>query len=134
MIKLTKKQIDKIRRIQEKKAWKIVREKVLERDNYTCIWCGKKDKEEYVGKDGKKKTVHLNACHLLPKEFKIFETLKYDVKNLVAGCSNCHKYGVFSFHRNPIYSLEVVKRKYINNYKYILTKLDELKQEYDRLQ
>jgi len=129
MIKLTKKQIDKIRRIQERKAWKIVRQKVLERDNHQCILCGSKKGDIYTNKKGKVIKVKLDVHHLLEKEFILFRYLMYDQRNLITLCSKCHKYSEFSIHRNPLYSLEVVKRKYINNYKYLLTEVNRLHKE-----
>lgn len=116
--KLTKKQIDKITRSQERKAWKIVRGKVLERDGHRCLVCGTDYK--------------LNVHHLLEKEFLIFRYLKYDIRNLVSLCPNCHKYGPFSIHRNPLYVLELVRKRYINNYKFLLNECKELYKGYEK--
>jgi 5-methylcytosine-specific restriction endonuclease McrA len=129
MKKQTKKQLDKIEKKKLNNLWKETREKVLERDNYQCILCGAKKGDTYINKKGKEIKVKLDVHHLLEKEFILFRYLKFDIRNLVTVCAKCHKYSEFSIHKNPIYSLEVVKKKYINNYKYLLSEVNRLHKE-----
>jgi hypothetical protein len=62
-----------IRNSLEYKLW---RESVFKRDNYTCIWCGIKG--------GK-----LNADHI--KSFALFPEIRFAIDNGRTLCVNCHK-------------------------------------------
>ncbi len=64
----------KIRQSLEYKLW---RESVFKRDNYTCIWCGD-------GKGG-----NLNADHIKP--FALFPELRFVIDNGRTLCVDCHK-------------------------------------------
>lgn len=59
--------------------YKIWREAVFERDNYTCVFC--KRKKEVSGK--------LNADHIKP--FAYFPKLRFDLNNGRTLCEECHK-------------------------------------------
>lgn len=61
-----------IRKSLEYKTW---RKLVFERDNYTCIWCGKKDKT-------------IQADHI--QEFYLYPELRFSVDNGRTLCKNCH--------------------------------------------
>jgi len=61
-----------IRKLVIYKEW---RKKVLERENYTCQNCGKKDK-------------HLHAHHKI--QLKYNQDLAFDVDNGIALCNSCH--------------------------------------------
>lgn len=62
--------------IRHSLEYKIWRRAVFERDNYTCIWCGK------IG--GK-----LNADHIKP--FALFPELRFAIDNGRTLCVDCHK-------------------------------------------
>lgn len=68
----------RIRTCVEYRLW---REAVFERDNYTCIWCG--------AKSGNGKTVVLNADHIKP--FSKFPELRLEIDNGRTLCVDCHK-------------------------------------------
>jgi 5-methylcytosine-specific restriction endonuclease McrA len=65
-------EIEKARKSIEYKVW---RKAVKERDNYTCIWCGSKDR--------------LIADHIKP--FAKFPELRFDINNGRTLCHDCHK-------------------------------------------
>lgn len=62
-----------IRGSYEYKLW---REAVFKRDNWTCIWCGKKGGE-------------LNADHIKP--FALYPELRFAIDNGRTLCIDCHK-------------------------------------------
>src|SRR3990167_7364961 len=62
-----------IRHSLEYKLW---REAVFKRDNYTCIWCGERGK-------------FLNADHIKP--FALFPELRFAIDNGRTLCIDCHK-------------------------------------------
>ena len=68
---------DKIRWSLEYKEW---RKAVFERDNYTCLDCGKKSHQ----KSGK-----LNADHI--KQFAFYPKLRFNLDNGRTLCVPCHK-------------------------------------------
>lgn len=67
-----------IRMSLEYKLW---RESVFTRDNYTCVWCGAKSK--------KGTTVILNADHI--KSFAHYPELRFAIDNGRTLCVPCHK-------------------------------------------
>ena len=76
------------KRIRNSIEYRLWRKAVFERDNYTCIWCG--------AKNGKGKTIVLNADHIKP--FSLFPELRFAIDNGRTLCVECHKttdtYGV----------------------------------------
>lgn len=70
------KRYEKLRKSVRYKIW---REAVFERDNYTCVFC--KRKKEVSGK--------LNADHIKP--FAYFPKLRFDLNNGRTLCEECHK-------------------------------------------
>ncbi|UVD88826.1 MAG: HNH endonuclease [Staphylococcus haemolyticus] len=61
------------------KAWEVVRQEVLKRDNYECTWC----KQE-----GKVTTTGLEIDHI--EELHIRPDLKLEPDNLRTLCKACH--------------------------------------------
>ena len=70
------------KRIRTSKQWKLWREKVYKRDNYTCQICGIKNKK------GVGKTIELNPDHI--KSFALYPELRFDVNNGRTLCRPCH--------------------------------------------
>ncbi len=68
----------KIRNSSEYKLW---RQAVFERDNWTCVWCGIRS--------SKKVKVILNADHIKP--FAYFPELRFTIDNGRTLCVPCHK-------------------------------------------
>lgn len=61
--------------------YKIWREAVFERDDYTCQWCGKRN--------GNGETIILNADHIKP--LSLYPELMYELENGRTLCLPCHK-------------------------------------------
>lgn len=66
-----------IRASLEYRLW---RESVFKRDNFTCVWCG--------DKNGKGKSVVLNADHI--KRFADYPELRFAIDNGRTLCKPCH--------------------------------------------
>ena len=64
------------KRIRESLDYRLWREAVFERDNWTCVWCGKRG-------------VELNADHIKP--FCLFPELRFAIDNGRTLCHPCHK-------------------------------------------
>jgi hypothetical protein len=62
--------------IRTSKLYKLWRQMVFQRDNFTCVWCGAKD-------------VYLNADHIKP--FAYFPELRFYINNGRTLCVPCHK-------------------------------------------
>ena len=69
-----------IRMTLEYRLW---REAVFKRDNYTCVWCGDRNH------DGRGETLVLNADHIKP--FSLFPELRFSIDNGRTLCVPCHK-------------------------------------------
>lgn len=67
-----------IRNSLEYKLW---RESVFKRDNWTCVWCGVRSAKEVK--------VILNADHIKP--FSLFPELRFAIDNGRTLCVDCHK-------------------------------------------
>lgn len=67
-----------IRNSLEYKLW---RESVLKRDNWTCVWCG--------ARSGRGKRIILNADHIKP--FCLFPVLRFALDNGRTLCEDCHR-------------------------------------------
>ena len=70
--------------------WKLIRENVLQRDNYTCQCCNRNQDEidEYNNKKGKK-LISLVVHHKTYKN--LFNEVETNYKDLITLCSVCHR-------------------------------------------
>ena len=77
---------ERLRRSLDYKLW---RETIFKRDNYTCIWCGQRGGE-------------LHADHIKP--WALFPELRFAIDNGRTLCKNCHlktdTYGWSFFRKN----------------------------------
>lgn len=63
--------------------YKIWREKVFERDNFTCYECG--------ARNGKGKNIYLEADHILPFAHSGYKSYRFEVWNGRTLCRECHR-------------------------------------------
>lgn len=68
-------------RIRQSLEYKIWRKKIFERDNYTCVLCGARNK--------KGKRVILHPDHI--KKFSDYPKLRFDINNGRTLCVDCHR-------------------------------------------
>ena len=66
-------QNEAVRKSLEYRLWRMA---VFERDNFTCVWCGRKDKT-------------IQADHI--QEFAIHPELRFAIDNGRTLCGDCHK-------------------------------------------
>ncbi len=69
------------RKIRQSLEYKLWRESVFKRDNFTCIWCG--------ARNGNGKKIILNADHIKP--FALFPELRFAIDNGRTLCVDCHR-------------------------------------------
>lgn len=94
---------------KKKKEWTIA---VKNRFNNQCAICSKKD--------------YLNAHHIIPKEF---EETRWDVMNGIALCPLHHKWGKYSFHKNGLWAVNLLKTEYPEIHDYLVERIASM--EYD---
>ena len=70
-------------RIRKSFEYRLWRESVFKRDNYTCIFCGKKFIKGVTGR------VILHADHIKP--FALFPELRFAIDNGRTLCVDCHR-------------------------------------------
>lgn len=71
------------KRIRTSLKYRIWRDKVFERDDYTCKLCGIRNNK------GVGKTIYLHAHHIKP--FSLHPELIFNIDNGITLCKNCHK-------------------------------------------
>jgi 5-methylcytosine-specific restriction endonuclease McrA len=77
------------KKIRNSVEWKEWREKVFERDNYTCKKCGAKSRKKY---DGNVK-IHPHHRTSVAKLIKYnLEKYIFDIRNGITLCEQCHNF------------------------------------------
>jgi len=61
-------------------------------------------------------TTNLNSHHILPREIK---RTRFIVLNGATLCSKCHKWGIFSAHRNPVWFIHKLMQKQRESYEFV---------------
>lgn len=102
------------------KLFKLWSNAVLSRSNWTCEYCGIKKGD--INKNGK--ITKIDAHHLFSRNIKD-AILKFDIRNGIAVCPICHKWGSNSFHRNPITTITWFQEQYPDRYTFILNNWNE---------
>lgn len=94
------------------KLWSIaVRENAL----LKCEYCGIENKAININGVSTK----LDAHHMISRNVKDMP-LKFEIKNGICVCPICHKWGMPSFHRDPITTITWLIKNHPDRYNYIL--------------
>ena len=106
---MRKKRLKKISTIRHRllRMWSVL---VRERADNKCEFCGKCN-------------VKIDAHHFLSKEIKDCP-LKFEILNGVAVCPFCHKFGIPSFHRDPVRTITWLQKERPERYNYVLENAD----------
>jgi len=89
------------------------------RADFCCELCGIKKGD--INRNGKKEKI--DAHHLLVKEIKN-SPLKYEILNGVSVCTFCHKFGIPSFHRDPIRTVTWLQQNRPERYNFVIQNAD----------
>jgi 5-methylcytosine-specific restriction endonuclease McrA len=93
-------------RIERHKALKEWGRMIRARDGNKCQMCGE--------------TRLLNAHHIIPKELR---ELSFEPMNGISLCVRCHKWGMWSAHKNGFYFAGWLKINKPEQYKFLLNKV-----------
>jgi hypothetical protein len=96
------------KRINRRNNLKIWSLKVRARDFNKCVVCFSSN--------------NIDAHHLLPKER--YPLLELELMNGIAVCKKHHKFGKFSFHRNPFWASEWLRCFRPEKYYWVMSHLD----------
>lgn len=91
-----KKKLDSVPKIN-RRLFKLWSEVVRGKAGDKCEWCGKSKGED----NGHGIVNKIDAHHLLSRKIKDCP-LKFDIRNGIAACPFHHKWGIPSFHRDPV--------------------------------
>lgn len=119
MVKKTKKKkIESIPKIKRRlfKIWSLA---VRERAGHKCEFCGVSKGDIRINNDNKSISTKIDAHHLLSRDIKDCP-LKFDIMNGIAVCPFCHKFGIPSFHRDPITTIHWLRTNRLDRYEYVL--------------
>ena len=90
-----------------RKALKEWSKSVRDRDSNTCQVCGAVDNTQ--------------AHHIFEKRY--YKELMYDINVGITLCPTCHIFGKYSFHKNPLWSVEWLKINKAEVYKWCKERL-----------
>ena len=109
-----KKKLESIPKIN-RRLFKLWSEAVRERAGFKCEYCGIENKA--VNINGVK--TKLDAHHFVSRKVKDMP-LKFEIMNGVCACPICHKWGVPSFHRDPITTITWLIKNRPDRYEFVL--------------
>jgi len=117
------KKVKKVKKVKKKKLstirnriFKLWSTTVLSRTDWTCEYCGIKKGD--INRNGKIEKI--DAHHLFSRNVKN-AILKFDIRNGVAACPTCHKWGSNSFHRNPVVTMNWLLENSPSRFDFVLT-------------
>jgi len=114
MKKKKKKKLDPIPKIN-RRLFRLWSEAVRERAGHKCEYCG--IEKGAINVNGKK--TKIDAHHFLSRDIHNCP-LKFEILNGVAACPFCHKWGIPSFHRDPITTITWLIENHPERYSFVL--------------
>lgn len=97
------------------KLFKLWSEAVRERAQFKCEFCGIENKSINVNGISTK----LDSHHFVSRKVKDMP-IKFDINNGICVCPICHKWGIPSFHRDPITTITWLIQNSPERYNYVL--------------
>jgi len=94
---------------EEEELDKMWKQKVKDRDNWTCQVCNKK-------------STNVNAHHILPRGLK---GMRWDINNGITLCAYHHTLGNWSAHKNAIWFFGWLNENKQQTLRYIIAKLSQ---------
>jgi hypothetical protein len=99
----------------QKRLYKIWSDVIRERAGWKCEFCGIENKATNINGVPTK----LDAHHFISRKIKDMP-LKFEIQNGICACPICHKWGIPSFHRDPITTITWLITNRPDRYKYVL--------------
>ena len=115
---IKKKKLESIPKIN-RRLFKIWSEAVRSRAMFKCEYCKIENKAINVNGVSTK----LDAHHLISRKVKDLP-LKFDINNGICLCPICHKWGIPSFHRDPITTITWLIANSPERYNYVLNNVN----------
>ena len=112
--KTKKKKLDTIPKIN-RRLFRLWSEAVRGTAGHRCEYCGIKRGD--INKNDKK--TKIDAHHFYSRNIKDCP-LKWDIRNGIAVCPICHKFGELAFHRNPIVCYDWLKQNQPDKYQFVM--------------
>jgi len=103
----------------KRRLFKLWSEAVRERAGFKCEFCGIENKAININGIATK----IDAHHLVSRKIKDFP-LKFSIDMGVAVCPICHKWGIPSFHRDPITTITWLIKNKPERYNFVLNNIN----------
>lgn len=98
-----------------RRLFKLWSEAIRIRSGLKCEYCGIKNKAANINGVSTK----LDSHHFVSRKVKDMP-LKFDINNGICACPICHKWGMPSFHRDPITTITWLMNNIPERYHYVL--------------
>jgi len=118
---MSKKKFKKLESIPKinRRLFNLWSEAVRDRAKRKCEYC--KIENKAINRNGV--STKLDAHHLISRKVKDLP-LKFDINNGICLCSRCHKWGIPSFHKDPITTITWLMIHSPKRYNYVLNNVN----------
>jgi hypothetical protein len=97
--------------------------KCRESKNFTCIVCGQHKIREGETEDSPGVIKKVDAHHIISRDIKN-SFLRYHLTNAACVCPQCHKFGNYAAHRNPVFFTQYLMENMPETWQYLLDHQD----------